>query len=439
MVHSRAVITTLLTVGTASVLAAPVRESFANVLAARGPEDPSGAFGQQPSQAQGPHPPPGSFGGQESQGWFPDLQLASFAPVTFPCFSSSSDPLAGGPPGTPGQGPQEPAGPPGFHSPPHLGGQFGISHDGPEGMRLPGAGMRGPGPHPPPGGMFPPGPPPGPPGGQQGPPHFGRRQMSGQQGPPQGPPPMGQHTQGPPGGPQGMQQDAPPPDMAGPGGPQPAHQTFGRRQSPQGSPSQDQMGGQQGQQGGDEGHGEQGPPGNGGMKPQGQRTPESQGEGNEHGLHKHHHHHGLGSEEHASGPAGGNSLSRCCCLMAVFLSAHIFEQVNNNTVLQTLKGLKDLKDIEVDHPADLMDMPVVLLTNIFTLKVRMVSKVRVRMDIKVKTVSKVTVTTDKVNRIKVIHTVAPLPPTMAGTSIDGESNQQSVLGVLGDVQYGSGT
>ncbi|KAH7874273.1 uncharacterized protein C8R40DRAFT_334836 [Lentinula edodes] len=52
MVHSRAVITTLLAVGTASVLAAPVPESFANVLAARGPEDqpPPGAFGQQPPQ-----------------------------------------------------------------------------------------------------------------------------------------------------------------------------------------------------------------------------------------------------------------------------------------------------------------------------------------------------------------------------------------------------
>ncbi|KAJ3913545.1 hypothetical protein F5877DRAFT_71468 [Lentinula edodes] len=379
MVHSRAVITTLLAVGTASVLAAPVPESFSNVVAARGPEDqppPPGAFGQQPPQGpQGSHSPPSGYSGQEPQG---------------------------GPPGALSQGPQSPAGSPGFHGPPHLGGQFGIPHGGPEGMRLPGAGMRGPGPHPPPGNMFPPGPPGGPPRGSDElqsphPSHFGRRQMPGQQGPFQ----MGEHPQDPAGGPQGMQQGAPPPDMAGPGGPQPAHQPFGR-------PPQDHISKQQGEQGGHEGHSGQGPPGNNRMKPHTQGSPESQGGDNERGV-----------------------------LTIITMDTNMVRktkdmeprEVNKKVFQTTLKDLEDHKDIEVDHPdhpADLMDMLVVLLTN----RARILRKV-----------SKVTATIimDKVNRIKVTDTVAPLTPTMARTLIEGVLNQLKRSGVLGDVQYGSGT
>ncbi|KAF8830755.1 hypothetical protein HHX47_DHR2000888 [Lentinula edodes] len=410
MVHSRAVITTLLAVGTASVLAAPVPESFANVLAARGPEDqpPPGAFGQQPPQGpQVSHSPPSGFSGQEPQGQYLNFQLFSFTPINLPISSLC---LPGGPPGALSQGPQSPAGSPGFHGPPHLGGQFGIPHSGPEGMR-------GPGPHPPPGNMFPP----GPPGGTQGPPpphhfkprddmphpppqgppggsgelqsphpsHFGRRQMPGQQGP-QGPPPAGQHPQDPAGGPQGMQQGAPPADRAGPGGPQSAHQPFGRRQSPQGPP-QDHIIKQQGEQVGHEGHGGQ-----------------------------------------------VKEVKMNVVLTIITMDTNMVrktkdlgpQEVNNKKVLQTT--LKDHKDIEVDHPADplVTDMLVVLLMNILTLKVRTVNKA---------SIVTMTIIMDKVNRIKVTDTVAPLTPTMARTLIEGVLNRQKRSGVLGDVQYGSGT
>lgn len=130
----------------------------------------------------------------------------------------------------------------------------------------------------------------------------------------------------------------------------------------------------------------------------------------------------------------------------VFLNAPIFEQVNNNKVLRMPKSLKDLKDIEVNlhcsivyipavlvdlthisHQVDLMDMLVVLLTN----RARILRKVR--MDTKVKTVSKVskvtaTITMHKVNRMKVTDTVAPLTLTMARTSIDGELKRSGCSG-----------